>query len=342
MRIVFLGSSSTDGGTYPLLVQQALATAGRPVPIYVNAGVGGHVLGQMRARLDRDVLAWAPDLVVLQTASNDVGAKVSPAAFGADLDAIAATLAARGVALLLLTPSLRGPAKVAEEACLAEYEAELRRVAAARGLRVAEAQRLMAAARARGESVIEADAIHPNFAGHRLLARAVLDALGYADVAVPERLAPTPLPGLLSPWRVAPLPDAKPLAAEAVAALAPEAAWATLELPATTPQEHWWREQIRQQGYALDLAKLAGPGRRFVAIATVTAPAASTRWLNVGAGTHAVWLNGTRVYRVGPEFRGYHAGRERLEVPVTAGTNTLVVETINDFFVSLTDTRDWD
>ncbi len=56
-RIVFLGDSITDGHTYPLLIQQALREAGQPVPLAINAGIGGDTAEGMRARLDRDVLS---------------------------------------------------------------------------------------------------------------------------------------------------------------------------------------------------------------------------------------------------------------------------------------------
>ena len=40
--IVFLGDSITDGNTYPLLIHQALTEAGKPVPLCINAGIGGN------------------------------------------------------------------------------------------------------------------------------------------------------------------------------------------------------------------------------------------------------------------------------------------------------------
>lgn len=71
-RIVFLGDSITDGHTYPLLVQASLATAWKPVPKCLNAGIGGDTAEGMLARLDRDVSALRPTLVSASAYVNDV------------------------------------------------------------------------------------------------------------------------------------------------------------------------------------------------------------------------------------------------------------------------------
>src|SRR5438876_5404938 len=71
-RIVFLGDSITDGHTYPLLLRQALAEAGKPVPVCINAGVAGDTAKGMRQRLERDVLGHLPTLVSLSVGINDI------------------------------------------------------------------------------------------------------------------------------------------------------------------------------------------------------------------------------------------------------------------------------
>ncbi len=73
-RIVFVGDSSTDGNTYLLLIRQALARAGRPVPLCVNAGVSMDTARGMRQRLERDVFAHRPTLVVLSAGIADATA----------------------------------------------------------------------------------------------------------------------------------------------------------------------------------------------------------------------------------------------------------------------------
>ena len=80
IRIVAVGSSSTTGlwvvgtgGTYPEVMQRELAAL-RPrnrIEI-VNSGRIGDTITGMIARFSRDVLAYAPDLIVWQLGTNDV------------------------------------------------------------------------------------------------------------------------------------------------------------------------------------------------------------------------------------------------------------------------------
>src|SRR5689334_10402093 len=103
-RIVFLGDSITDGHTYPLLIQQALREAGKPVPVCINAGIGGDTVKGMRARLDRDVFVHHPTLVTFLSAANDASHKVAAEDFESDLDAIAARMKEEKIPLILFTP----------------------------------------------------------------------------------------------------------------------------------------------------------------------------------------------------------------------------------------------
>ncbi|MBE3069760.1 MAG: hypothetical protein IMZ66_05945, partial [Planctomycetes bacterium] len=167
-RIVFLGDSITDGFTYPLLVRQALAEAGRPVPALINAGIGGDTADGMLARLDRDVLAHRPTLVSMSVGVNDVLRGVPAEKYQVRVTAIAARLEAAGVPMLLMTTTVLGPAHAEADARLAAYNDALRRLAARYGRRVAEVNRLMARARDAGEDLLEADDVHINFAGYRV------------------------------------------------------------------------------------------------------------------------------------------------------------------------------
>lgn len=84
IRIVAFGSSSTEGigasspaATYPALLETDLeqslqigASSRRSVTV-INRGKGGDDARDMARRLDRDVLAEHPDVVIWQTGSND-------------------------------------------------------------------------------------------------------------------------------------------------------------------------------------------------------------------------------------------------------------------------------
>ena len=54
-----------------------------------------------------------------------------------------------------------------------------------------------------------------------------------------------------------------------------------------------------------------------------------------------MWLNGEKVYDIKERWTGWHAGKERVPVELRAGENTLAIEALDGFFVSLTDDRDW-
>ncbi len=340
-RIAFLGSSTTDGDTYPLLVRQAFADARLPVPLCRNAGVGGNTTAAIAARVERDVLPFAPTLVVLQTGANDPGAGVTPTVFAQGVGQIAARLQAAGIPLVLLTTSIRDARYTGQSELLVEYNAELPRIAAAYGCRVANAHALQEAARDAGVPVLDADGYHPSFAGHRLIARAILDAMGYPALPVPEKLTLAPLPGVVTPWRLCaadkPLPD---VADEAARALHPGRGWKTLTLPERTALPNWWEDQERRRGFAVLLKTRVGAGKHYYGVAVLYESAAHTAWLNTGAGLQAVWLNGARVYRAA-ESRGWHAGRERIPISLTSGANTLVIDAVDNFFLSVTANNDW-
>ena len=87
LTIVALGSSSTEGigasrpdRSYPSRLAALLqARFPRAAIRVVNRGIGGEVAPQMLARLDRDVLAEKPDLVIWQLGTNSVLRDGNPA-----------------------------------------------------------------------------------------------------------------------------------------------------------------------------------------------------------------------------------------------------------------------
>jgi lysophospholipase L1-like esterase len=340
-RIVFLGDSITDGFSYPSLVRQALREAGRPVPVCFNAGIGGDTAAGKKKRLERDVLAHRPTLMALSTGINDVLRKVPVESYEADVRSVLEQLKAANVPVLVMTTSVLGPKTGDADQRLEGFNAALGKLAAELGCRVADVNARMRRARTDGVDVLEADHVHPNYAGHRVMARTVLDALGYADVPLPAELKPQPYPGLVTPWKVIAVADPKQKLDDAgVAALAPDDTWKTVTLPQAEKSDNWWNEQGRQEGIA-SLEAVAGKAPLYRGVAVVQA-AAGERFLNAGAALQAVWLNGACVYRASEEWRGYHLGRDRVPVQLKAGDNTLVIESGSQFILTLTARRDWE
>jgi lysophospholipase L1-like esterase len=338
-RIVFVGDSITDGHTYPQLVRQALAEAGLPAPTVINAAVAGDTAAGMRKRLERDVLPRRPTVVALSAGVNDALRKVPPDEYEADVTAIARRLRAEKVPLMLLTPSVLGPRHAEAEKRLAEYNRRLHGLAARLKLPVAEVFAQMDAARRVGKEVLEADQVHPNYEGQRLLARAVLDALGHKDVAVPAQLKLSLMPGVIREWRIRQAPGGKALTAGQVAALKPDAGWKKLVLPESAGASTWWLDHERRRGFAVDLDKLVGPGR-LQAVAAVDSAGARAVYFNTGAQLESVWLNGRLLFQ-GQGWTGWHAGKERIRAALRAGRNEVVIEAGGAFFLSITDNDSW-
>jgi lysophospholipase L1-like esterase len=342
-RIVFLGDSITDGHTYPLLVRQALADAGRPVPVCINAAVAGDTAHGMRQRLERDVLPHRPTLVTLSAGINDVLQKVAPAAYEADVTAIAERLKAEKVALLMLTTTILGPKYAEADKRLDEFNAVLRRVAKRFGCRVAEVNQLQREARTEGREVLETDQVHPNWEGQRLIARSVLDALGHQDVQLPPSLRLAVLPGVIRDWRIQAVPKStKPqwLDEQAVQALKPDANWKSYTLPEKERQKQWWFDQERQRGFALSLSKVAGPTQLYRGVAVLKSHGPRKVYFNTGAQLDSIWLNGKRLFK-STGWTGWHTGKERISAELQAGENVVVIETSGQFFLSVTENRDW-
>jgi lysophospholipase L1-like esterase len=335
---VFVGDASTDGGTYLLLVRQALARAGRPVPACVNAGVSMDTARGTRQRLGRDVFPHRPTLVALSAGVSDALRNVAPADYEAEVRAIAAQLRAKGIPLLLMTTGSLGPGQAKAEARLADYNAILHRLAGELGCPVADVNRRMRAARAAGLAVVEGDNINPTYEGQRQIARAVLDALHCADVPVPNELVVGPMPGILTGWRVRVAPGKKPGPDERlVAGPEPDAAgWTTYTLPEEGPAATWWFEQERKRGFALSLGKRLGPAKAYQGVSSLEADGPKTVFILTGGDLQGVWLNGRRVYR-NDGWTGWHAGKERVPVRLRAGRNVIVIETGATFFLSVTD-----
>ena len=108
--IVALGSSSTQGAmasdlahSYPAVLQHALS-AGLPDAhiAVINRGIGGQDAAEELARLDADVLAVRPQLVIWQVGANGALRNVDPAAFRAMVSSGVRELQAAGADVILM------------------------------------------------------------------------------------------------------------------------------------------------------------------------------------------------------------------------------------------------
>ena len=119
-RIVFLGDSITQGGVgpqgYVTIVKKALAEKHADLGIEViGAGISGNKVPDLQKRLDRDVVARKPTLVVIYIGINDVwhaekepASGTTPETFAAGLKDVIGRCQAAGARVVLCTPSVIG------------------------------------------------------------------------------------------------------------------------------------------------------------------------------------------------------------------------------------------
>ena len=344
-RIVCVGDSITDGDSYPLLIRQSLVEAGYQAPTMICAGVASDIAAQMHARLDRDVFPYHPTLVTFHAGANDAGHGVTAEMFRAELTAVAERMKQTGIPMILMTPAIRSPEKFeAVEPILLQYCQVVHDVAKQYDLKVAEAHQGMLDARAKGENPIETDTIHPNYRGHQIMARSILDAMGFADVPLPKELKPDMLPGVITDWMIRVKPPKNPALDETtVLTVKPDNTWTHYTLPDKDPLDNWWLNQERQRGFALALDKLVGKGSVYQGVTVIKSRKSRQVWFNTGSGLTELWVNGKALYD-NPGMKvwtGWHAGKERIPYQLHRGDNTVVIESSNQFFLSMTDNNDW-
>ena len=367
-RIVCLGDSITDEGTYPQIITQALREAGETPPIMINAGVVIDTMAKMRDRLDSSVLIFHPQVVTVLAGANDAMREVSPQLYDEALRDIIRRVKAAGGSVLLCTPcpinarNAETPNEKAESFITAYIEV-IRTVAREEGLAVAEVNARLSEARTAGLTVLAPDGVHPNYAGKALIARAMLDALGKQHIALPALFKPKPFPGLLRSWQVRPAPaDAAgkvlPLATDTIIELAPGEGWQSLHLPMALQIDPLTQEpfpsgdlmqQLRMNGFAVNLPTLFDKAAHLHMFATITRTAPGEAYLHIGGDLAALWLNGERIAipdtdDLGkPRITGFHAGRARIPLHLKAGENKLLVDKPGTiFFLSITDTLIWE
>ncbi|MSO92898.1 MAG: SGNH/GDSL hydrolase family protein [Rhodospirillales bacterium] len=192
VTVVAFGSSSTSGAGasapqwgYPNRLAAELATLFPNARVRVlNKGVGGETTRQMVARLDRDVLAHKPDLVIWQAGTNELLRREDTAQYVRVLSDGIRRLKAAGVDVILMDAQY-APSVIAQPRH-AEFVAATRRVAEEErvGLfsRFAVMQYWSRAGGEKAPRVLDPDGLHMNDLGcgciAHLLATAVAETLG--------------------------------------------------------------------------------------------------------------------------------------------------------------------
>jgi acyl-CoA thioesterase-1 len=199
LRIVAFGSSSTEGigasspaAAYPARLAAALKRA-HPQSAdritVINRGIGGEAVDDMLGRLDRDVIAPRPDLVIWQTGSNDPLRGVSLDYFRAATIAAVHRIREGGIDVVLMEPQWCPKLDATPGAY--RFRDAVREIGTALGLPVIRRSEMMQAWIAEGtltrEQLLAPDGLHMADRGYDLLGQAVaaeiLRAAGPAQIA---------------------------------------------------------------------------------------------------------------------------------------------------------------
>ena len=183
---VALGSSSTRGWmatdiahSYPALLQKGLNESLPKADFaFINRGVGGQDAPEELARLDQDVLAIRPQLVIWQVGANGAVRDEAPTIFRHLLEEGIAKLKSAGADVMLMD-NQRSPRIMAspENAVMQET---LRQIAAETGVNLFSRSVLMdhwAAAGAPYDDFIAVDGFHMNNRGYACMAQAMAEVI---------------------------------------------------------------------------------------------------------------------------------------------------------------------
>jgi lysophospholipase L1-like esterase len=187
--VVALGSSSTRGWmatdiahSYPALLQRELNQALPKADFaFINRGIGGQDAPEELARLDADVLAVRPQLVIWQVGANGAVRDESPRVFKNLVEEGIAKLKSAGADVMLMD-NQRSPRIMASPEH-AVMDQTLRDIATETGVNLFSRGTLMdhwAAAGAPYEDFIAVDGFHMNNQGYACLARAMADVIATA------------------------------------------------------------------------------------------------------------------------------------------------------------------
>jgi lysophospholipase L1-like esterase len=192
-RIVFLGDSITAAGVgktgYVTLIKNKLAEKHPDLGIEViGAGISGNKVPDLQRRLDKDVLAKKPTLVVIYIGINDVWhSEMNPPKgtpkdkYEAGLKEIIGKIQAAGARVVLCTPTVIGEKKANKlDAQLDEYADVSRKVAKETGATLCDLRKTFRDYLAmhnpddKERGVLTGDRVHLNDAGNRLVADTIL------------------------------------------------------------------------------------------------------------------------------------------------------------------------
>jgi lysophospholipase L1-like esterase len=145
----------------------------------INAGISGHTTSHGLARMDRDVIAHKPHLVVVMFGMNDV-VRTEPEVFQANLRQIVARCRESGAAVVLCTPNSVYPNPTRPMTRLAQYAQIVRDVANDTSVSLADCFAVYEEIRRRDVTewrLLMSETIHPCMNGHKVFAEVIAESI---------------------------------------------------------------------------------------------------------------------------------------------------------------------
>jgi lysophospholipase L1-like esterase/RNase H-fold protein (predicted Holliday junction resolvase) len=158
----------------------------------INAGISGHTTANGLARIDKDVIAQKPHLVVVMFGMNDI-ARVKPENFQDNLQEIVRRCTAAGAAVVLCTPNSVYENTARPNAGLENLSKRVRQVASEHKLPVVDCFKAWQDIRRRSETewmLLMSDTIHPNMHGHTRFAELITKTVSGKTVALGDVAPP--------------------------------------------------------------------------------------------------------------------------------------------------------
>ena len=159
-----------------------------------NAGVSGNTTAAGLARIDRDVLAWKPHLVVVMFGMNDCAA-VKPSVFQGNLKTIVQRCRESGAAVVLCTPNSIYPDDKTRFANLPSCVDAVRTLAAKLPVPMADcflAYENLRASDPLAWKLLMSETIHPCMNGHRLFAQTIAETISGKKTVLDHVSPPSP------------------------------------------------------------------------------------------------------------------------------------------------------
>lgn len=204
-RVIFLGDSITQAGAgpggYVTLIRESLAKTHPTSKIEViGAGISGNKVPDLEKRLERDVLAKKPSLVVIYIGINDVwhsqsGKGTPKDAYEMGLKSLIQRIDDAGARVVLCTPSVIGEKTGGTnplDPMLDEFCEISRRVAKSTGTPLVDLRKAFLAHLKEHNSggaekgILTTDGVHLNAAGNQFVAAQMLAGLGVGEAKAAE------------------------------------------------------------------------------------------------------------------------------------------------------------